>query len=130
MGVLSLSFMHKPDQNTYPSNTESFYTTVLLLPDYNYADTTWSGLGISNEKKVQTTQNIAARSIVGKIHYSSATEALKTLNFTKKVNTRSSICTTVTTWNSVPVELRCAATTTTFKNSYQTYVVNKYNSKP
>ena len=53
----------------------------LVASHYNYSDTVWSGCGVANEKKLQTTQNFAARSILGKSKYSSATEALKTLKF-------------------------------------------------
>lgn len=53
----------------------------LVASHYNYSDTVWSGCGVINEKKLQTTQNFAARSILGKSKHSSATEALKTLNF-------------------------------------------------
>ena len=53
----------------------------LVAPHYNYADTVWSGCGITNEKKLQTTQNFAARSILGRKKRSSATEALKDLKF-------------------------------------------------
>ena len=53
----------------------------LVAPHYNYADTVWAGCGITNEKKLQTTQNFAARSILGRKKRSSATEALKDLKF-------------------------------------------------
>ena len=53
----------------------------LVATHYNYADTVWSGCGVTNEKKLQTTQNFAARSILGWKKRSSATEALKELKF-------------------------------------------------
>ena len=53
----------------------------LVATHYNYADTAWSGCGIANEKKLQTTQNFAARSILGWKKRTSATEALETLKF-------------------------------------------------
>ena len=51
----------------------------LVASHYNYADTVWSGCGATNEKKLQTTQNFAARSILGWRKHTSATEALETL---------------------------------------------------
>ena len=51
----------------------------LVASHYNYADTVWSGCGITNEKKLQTTQNFAARSILGWKKDASATQALKML---------------------------------------------------
>ena len=53
----------------------------LVATHYNYADTVWSGCGVTNENKLQTTQNFAARSILGRKKRSSATEALKDLKF-------------------------------------------------
>ena len=53
----------------------------LVATHYNYADTAWAGCGIGNEKKLQTTQNFAARSILGWKKRTSATEALETLKF-------------------------------------------------
>ena len=53
----------------------------LVASHYNYADTVWTGCGSSNEKKLQTTQNFAARSILGRRKRTSATDALKTLKF-------------------------------------------------
>ena len=53
----------------------------MVAPHYNYADTVWSGCGIANENRLQVTQNFAVRSILGRSKHSSATEALRTLNF-------------------------------------------------
>lgn len=53
----------------------------LVASHYNYADIVWSGCGKTNEKKLQTTHNFAARSILGRRKRSSATDALKTLKF-------------------------------------------------
>ena len=39
------------------------------------------GCGVINEKKLQTTQNFAARSILGRRKHTSATDALNTLKF-------------------------------------------------
>ena len=51
----------------------------LVAAHYNYADTVWSGCGATNEKKLQTTQNFAARSILGWKKRTSAKEALSEL---------------------------------------------------
>ena len=51
----------------------------LVAAHYNYADTVWSGCGANNEKKLQTTQHFAARSILGWKKHTSATEALREL---------------------------------------------------
>ena len=53
----------------------------LVASHYNYVDTVWSGCGKRNEKRLQLTQNFAARSMLGLRKHSSATDALKELNF-------------------------------------------------
>ena len=67
--------------NLIPLKHRILLYNSLVASHYNYCDTVWSGLGVVNEKKLQTTQNFAARSILGMSKYSSATEALQTLKF-------------------------------------------------
>ena len=51
----------------------------LVASHYNYVDTVWSGLSKQNEKRLQLTQNFAARSMLGLKKHTSATDALQTL---------------------------------------------------
>ena len=51
----------------------------LVASHYNYVDTVWSGCGKNNEKRLQLTQNFAARSMLGLKKHTSATDALQTL---------------------------------------------------
>lgn len=67
--------------NLIPVKHRKLLYNSLVASHYNYCDTVWSGLGVVNEKKLQITQNFAARSILGKSKHSSATEALQTLKF-------------------------------------------------
>ena len=64
-----------------PLKHRKFLYNSLVASHYNYVDTVWSGCGKRNEKRLQLTQNFAARSMLGLRKHSSATDALKELNF-------------------------------------------------
>ena len=53
----------------------------LVAPHFNYADIIWSGCNQANKQKLQTVQNFALKSILGKKKSDSATEALDKLNY-------------------------------------------------
>ena len=76
----SIRNLHRTNQLIPIRHRVLLYNT-LVAPHYNYVDTVWSGCGADNERKIQVTQNFAARSILGRSKYSSATDALQTLNF-------------------------------------------------
>ena len=54
---------------------------ALVVPHFSYGDIVWGGCGVTNAKRLQTTQNYAAKSILGMRKYDSATEALTKLKF-------------------------------------------------
>ena len=76
----SIRNLHRVNQ-LIPLKHRILLYNSLVASHYNYCDTVWSGCGVMNERKLQTTQNFAARSILGKSKHSSATEALTTLKF-------------------------------------------------
>ena len=147
----------------------------LVACHFNYADTVWAGCSTSNKKKLQRTQNIAAKSIAGiarntpsetalkeakllcleekrKIHeavyihkglagklptainreYSelrslkqnrSAERAIITIPQHRNEQFKNSpLYRTITTWNSIPQEIKEIETTSTFKNAYQNHL--------
>ena len=49
----------------------------LVACHFNYADTVWAGCNTSNKKKLQRTQNIAAKSIAGLTRCTPSETALK-----------------------------------------------------
>ena len=53
----------------------------LVASHLNYADVIWSGCTLENKQKLQTVQNFALKSILGKKKSDSATEALQTLKY-------------------------------------------------
>ena len=57
----------------------TLYNT-LIVPIFNYADIIWGGCNKTQGKRLQITQNFAARSILGKSKYDSGKLALKELN--------------------------------------------------
>lgn len=76
----SIRNLHRINQ-LIPLRHRKLLYNSLVASHYNYADTVWSGCGTTNEKKLQITQNYAARSILGIGKRTSATDALKTLQF-------------------------------------------------
>ena len=57
----------------------TLYNT-LIVPVFNYADVIWGGCYKKQAKRLQVSQNFAARSILGKSKYDSGREALRELN--------------------------------------------------
>ena len=57
----------------------TLYNT-LIVPIFNYADVIWGGCYKKQAKRLQVSQNFAARSILGKSKYDSGREALRELN--------------------------------------------------
>ena len=57
----------------------TLYNT-LVAPIFNYADIIWGGCNKLQSKRLQVSQNFAARSILGKSKYDSGKAALKELN--------------------------------------------------
>ena len=53
----------------------------LVASHFNYADVIWSGCTLKNKQKLQTVQNFALKSILGKKKSDSATEVLQTLKY-------------------------------------------------
>ena len=162
-----------------PMKTGLILYNSLVASHFNYTDTVWGGCGTSNKNKLQRTQNLAIKSMLGMSKRESSSEALKKSHllpleekrqihegvYTKKalignlpagicrqyqqqqstVNNRSSdrkILTipkhktehyknspfyrTITTWNSVPKEIKDAETMATFKKNYQAYRVSSF----
>ena len=56
----------------------TLYNT-LITPIFNYADIIWGGCNKNHGKRLQVTQNFAARSILGKSKYDSGKAALREL---------------------------------------------------
>ena len=54
---------------------------ALVDPHFSYCDVIWGGCGVVNAKRLQTTQNYAVKSILGKRKRDSATDALTQLKF-------------------------------------------------
>ena len=52
---------------------------TLISPKFDYADIIWGGCSVKNEKYLQSAQNYAVKSILGKRKYDSGSEALKEL---------------------------------------------------
>ena len=52
---------------------------TLIVPIFNYADIIWGGCTKTQARRLQVSQNFAARSILGKSKYDSGKEALKEL---------------------------------------------------
>ena len=52
---------------------------TLIVPIFNYADIIWGGCSKTNARKLQVSQNFAARSILGKSKYDSGKAALREL---------------------------------------------------
>ena len=52
----------------------------LIASHFNYADTVWSGCSAQNQNKLQRTQNMAVKSMLGLKRRESSEEALKTAN--------------------------------------------------
>ena len=65
----SIRNLHRVNQ-LIPLKHRLLLYNSLVATHYNYADTAWAGCGVTNEKKLQTTQNFAARSILGWKKYS------------------------------------------------------------
>lgn len=76
----SIRNLHRVNQ-LIPLKHRILLYNSLVASHYNYCDTVWSGCGAMNERKLQTTQNFAARSILGRSKHTSATDALTTLKF-------------------------------------------------
>ena len=64
-----------------PLKTKLTLYDSLVASHLNYADVIWSGCNLENKQKLQTVQNFALKSILGKKKSDSATEALKTLKY-------------------------------------------------
>ena len=52
----------------------------LVASHFNYADTVWAGCSLSNQQKLQRTQNMAVKSMLGLKRRESSEQALKTAN--------------------------------------------------
>ena len=147
----------------------------LVATHFNYADTVWAGCNVEEHNKLQRTQNIAIKSILGMKKHDSATVALKKakllpLNDKRKIHQavyvhkaldnklsapvcrtyeeqksktanrssekqtlgcpahkterykRSPLYTSITAWNSIPIQLKEIKNTSTFKKNYQQHL--------
>ena len=52
----------------------------LVASHFNYADTVWAGCSLTNQQKLQRTQNMAVKSMLGLKRRESSEQALKTAN--------------------------------------------------
>ena len=62
-----------------PLKLKMILYNTLIVPIFNYADIIWGGCSKTNARKLQVSQNFAARSILGKSKYDSGKEALREL---------------------------------------------------
>ena len=64
-----------------PLKSRQMLTEALVTPHYNYCDVVYDGCSEKAKNNLQRNQNYAARALLGRSKYSSATEALKQLNW-------------------------------------------------
>ena len=62
-----------------PLKLKMILYNTLIVPIFNYADIIWGGCSKTNSRKLQVSQNFAARSILGKSKYDSGKAALREL---------------------------------------------------
>merc|ERR1712072_630197 len=62
-----------------PLKLKMILYNTLIVPIFNYADIIWGGCNKTQARRLQVSQNFAARSILGKSKYDSGKEALKEL---------------------------------------------------
>ena len=62
-----------------PLKLKMILYNTLIVPIFNYADIIWGGCTKTQARRLQVSQNFAARSILGKSKYDSGKEALKEL---------------------------------------------------
>ena len=154
----------------------------LIASHFNYVDTVWSGCTNRNKNKLQRTQNLAVKSMLGMNKKESTTAALKQahllpledkrniheavyihkglsgnlpaatcrtyqqhqplkqyrsadrliLNIPKHKTENfknSPLYRTINVWNSIPLHIKLAETTTSFRNQLQTHKLTEYNSR-
>ena len=63
--------------NLIPLKSRLLLYNSLVASHFKYADTVWAGCDVADKEKLQRTQNLAVKSILGMRKYDSATEALK-----------------------------------------------------
>ena len=63
-----------------PLRSRKLLTEALVTPHWNYCDVIYDGCSEKAKNNLQRNQNYAARALLGRSKYSSATEALKQLN--------------------------------------------------
>ena len=66
--------------NILPFKSCMMLYNSLVASHFNYADTVWAGCSLSNQRKLQRTQNMAVKSMLGLKRLDSSDEALKTAN--------------------------------------------------
>ena len=62
-----------------PLKLKMILYNTLIVPIFNYADIIWGGCNKTQARRLQVSQNFAARSILGKSKYDSGKESLKEL---------------------------------------------------
>ena len=67
--------------NTLSLNSRKLLTEALITPHYNYCDIVYDGCSQKAKKSLQLNQNYAAKALLNRKKYSSATDALKSLNW-------------------------------------------------
>ena len=67
--------------NILPLRSRQMLTEALVTPHYNYCDVIYDGCSERAKKNLQVNQNYAAKALLGRNKYSSATEALKQLSW-------------------------------------------------
>ena len=63
--------------NLVPLRSRLLLYNSLVASHLKYADTVWAGCDVADKQKLQRTQNLAVKSILGMKKYDSASEALK-----------------------------------------------------
>ena len=71
-----------------PLKLKMILYNTLIVPIFNYADIIWGGCSKTQSRRLQVSQNFAARSILGKSKYDSGKEALKELKLLNLENRR------------------------------------------
>ena len=71
-----------------PLPSRQLLTEALVTPHYNYCDVIYDGYSERAKQNLQRNQNYAARALLGRSKYCSATEALKELNWLPLENRR------------------------------------------
>ena len=64
-----------------PLTSRILLTNALVVPHYNYADVVYDGCSAAVNKELEINQNYAAKALLGRSKFSSATDALNELNW-------------------------------------------------